>query len=419
MKYSSEHFEITKRFWDGTKEIEQNGQKVKVTLSLQTQVGREEAIQRAIKDLMARTLTRREETKEWDFNQAVKNVLLPKLKDWLEDDRTDFSEEAFDTWHAGSCKAVLDVLQEYYTNNDKDGSDVQYGKAQKIVNMTMKGLYCLKDAEKKNRYFEHCHIALDSFTLEWFKRNVIPWCGRDYNCWIKGLQEVSYTSQQGQLWLTNREGKQKKTVMREKLADCTPTDAEALTQYLRKTDKSVQPERIPEPYWTQLREVELSKVAAGGYFPADLTGSRMISWSVLPQLGGYHYGYDEYVRWIRVYFATNSTYTDEDAQKPLTAFQAEFYIWLEIQLELAAEAFYGQDIGKAEAVDEAQSKEGWPKQWKNDHMADKSLDEQFKWCKERFKEEPLENKMKYLNERIKKLNELFGNTEIAAQEVLQ
>ena len=92
---------------------------------------------------------------------------------------------------------------------------------------------------------------------------------------------------------------------------------------------------------------------------------------------------------------------------------------MEIQLELAAEAFYGQDIGKAEAVDEAQSKEGWPKQWTNDHMADKSLDEQFKWCKERFKEEPLENKMKYLNERIKKLNELFGNTEIAAQEVLQ
>ena len=156
-------------------------------------------------------------------------------------------------------------------------------------------------------------------------------------------------------------------------------------------------------------------MATGGYFPADLTGSRMISWSVLPQLGGYHYGYDEYVRWIRVYFATNSTYTDENAQKPLTAFQAEFYIWSEIQLELAAEAFYGQDIGKAEAVDEAQSKEGWPKQWKNDHMADKSLYEQFKWCKERFKEEPLGNKMKYLNERIKKLNELFGNTEIAAQ----
>lgn len=419
MKYSSEHFEITKRFWDGKKKIEENnenGKKVEKIIQLTfNKEGKEASIERAVMDLMARTLT--PTGKEGKFSEAVVIPLREKLDEWF-DSCEPITEETFDKWHAKTCGVVLDILREYYYN-DKAHNPVQYGKAQKIVNMTMKGLYCLPGSEQYEAHFRYCHIALDSFTLEWFKRNVIPWCKRDYNCWIKDLQEVSYASQQGQLWLTNRKGKQKKTVMREKLADCTPTDAEALTQYLRKTDKSVQPERIPEPYWTQLREVELSKVAAGGYFPADLTGSRMISWSVLPQLGGYHYGYDEYVRWIRVYFATNSTYTDEDAQKPLTAFQAEFYIWSEIQLELAAEAFYGQDIGKAEAVDEAQSKEEWSKQWENDHMADKSLDEQFKWCKERFKEEPLKNKMKYLNERIKKLNELFGNTEIAAQEVLQ
>ena len=411
MKYSSEHFEITKRFWDGKKKIEknnENGKKVEKVIQLTfSKEGKEASIERAVVDLMARTLT--PTGKEGKFSAAVVIPLREKLDEWF-DSCEPIIEEKFDKWHAEACGVVLDILREYYYN-DKDHNPVQYGKAQKIVNMTMKGLYCLPGSEEYEAHFRFCHIALDSFTLEWFKRNVIPWCERDYNCWIKGQQEASYASPQGQLWLANRKGKQKKTVMREKLADCTSADAKALAQYLRKADKAVQPERIPEPYWTQLREAELSKVAAGDYFPADLTSSRMLSWSVLPQLGGYHYGYDEYVRWIRVYFATNSTYTDEDAQKPLTAFQAEFYIWAEIQLEMAAEAFYGQDIGKVDAVDEAQSDKGWPEQWILDGMAAKSLDEKFKWCKDRFKEETLENKMKFLNERIKKLNELFENTE--------
>ena len=411
MKYSSEHFEITKRFWDGKKKIEknnENGKKVEKVIQLTfSKEGKEASIERAVVDLMARTLT--PTGKEGKFSAAVVIPLREKLDEWF-DSCEPIIEEKFDKWHAEACGVVLDILREYYYN-DKDHNPVQYGKAQKIVNMTMKGLYCLPGSEEYEAHFRFCHIALDSFTLEWFKRNVIPWCERDYNCWIKGQQEASYASPQGQLWLANRKGKQKKTVMREKLADCTSADAKALAQCLRKADKAVQPERIPEPYWTQLREAELSKVAAGDYFPADLTSSRMLSWSVLPQLGGYHYGYDEYVRWIRVYFATNSTYTDEDAQKPLTAFQAEFYIWAEIQLEMAAEAFYGQDIGKVDAVDEAQSDKGWPEQWILDGMAAKSLDEKFKWCKDRFKEETLENKMKFLNERIKKLNELFENTE--------
>lgn len=411
MKYSSEHSEITKRFWDGKKKIEknnENGKKVEKVIQLTfSKEGKEASIERAVVDLMARTLT--PTGKEGKFSAAVVIPLREKLDEWF-DSCEPIIEEKFDKWHAEACGVVLDILREYYYN-DKDHNPVQYGKAQKIVNMTMKGLYCLPGSEEYEAHFRFCHIALDSFTLEWFKRNVIPWCERDYNCWIKGQQEASYASPQGQLWLANRKGKQKKTVMREKLADCTSADAKALAQYLRKADKAVQPERIPEPYWTQLREAELSKVAAGDYFPADLTSSRMLSWSVLPQLGGYHYGYDEYVRWIRVYFATNSTYTDEDAQKPLTAFQAEFYIWAEIQLEMAAEAFYGQDIGKVDAVDEAQSDKGWPEQWILDGIAAKSLDEKFKWCKDRFKEETLENKMKFLNERIKKLNELFENTE--------
>ena len=44
-----------------------------------------------------------------------------------------------------------------------------YGKAQKIVNMSFKYLYCCEE-DSKNDYFKYCHMPLDSIILEWFKR---------------------------------------------------------------------------------------------------------------------------------------------------------------------------------------------------------------------------------------------------------
>lgn len=48
--------------------------------------------------------------------------------------------------------------------------DISYGKAQKIINMTFKYLYCLKNTEKYEKIFQNCHMPLDSFTLEWCRR---------------------------------------------------------------------------------------------------------------------------------------------------------------------------------------------------------------------------------------------------------
>ncbi len=53
-----------------------------------------------------------------------------------------------------------------------------YGKAQKIINMSFKYLFCCDDApgmvenSKYKEHFEYCHMPLDSFTLIWYKRNV-------------------------------------------------------------------------------------------------------------------------------------------------------------------------------------------------------------------------------------------------------
>lgn len=39
--------------------------------------------------------------------------------------------------------------------------------------MTFKYLYCCHDKHKYNDYFKYCHMPLDSFTLEWLKRNLV------------------------------------------------------------------------------------------------------------------------------------------------------------------------------------------------------------------------------------------------------
>lgn len=97
---------------------------------------------------------------------------------------SEINQDVFDTWHKNSCNIVLQCLEQFYVKDD-----VTYGKAQKIVNMTLKNAYCLEGAEKKNEYFTYCHIALDSYTLEWIKREILPW----HNEKIKG-KKISMSS---------------------------------------------------------------------------------------------------------------------------------------------------------------------------------------------------------------------------------
>ena len=93
------------------------------------------------------------------------------------------SEADFDEWHHDTAKLFLGVLNKYY---DK----AHYGKAQKIINMMFKHLYCMKFGKKDvwkvlcEEYFEHCHMPLDSFTLDWLNRKdgiaVCEWSNLEY-----------------------------------------------------------------------------------------------------------------------------------------------------------------------------------------------------------------------------------------------
>ena len=87
----------------------------------------------------------------------------------------------------------------------------------------------------------------------------------------------------------------------------------------------------------QMWRTDLQKQTEGWLAPKFVKGC-VSNWSLIPEKTASVYGYEEYVRWVRNYFMTNHAYQTETGEK-LTPFQAEFYIWPEIQLHLAAEAF--------------------------------------------------------------------------------
>ena len=125
----------------------------------------DKSIENAYKDIMVRTLKRKEIEKTSNNFKKFKNLILEYI------DKGTFPEASddFDKFHNKLCLSVLECLELEYV-------EVKYGKAQKLVNMTFKYLYCTKyisDNDKRS-LFDNCHIALDSIILEWLYKYVYP-----------------------------------------------------------------------------------------------------------------------------------------------------------------------------------------------------------------------------------------------------
>ena len=104
-----------------------------------------------------------------EYNVPKGGSFVQKFIDYFFKDPVELkSQKDFDDWHKEMCEEFLAVIGPKYQGG------LKYGKAQKIVNMTFKNAYCLQHNEIKEdqfeKYFEHCHMPLDSITLEWFKR---------------------------------------------------------------------------------------------------------------------------------------------------------------------------------------------------------------------------------------------------------
>lgn len=120
-----------------------------------------ECIRRAYKDLTVRTMTKRKDSEVEDL-AGTDEELYHAVNQWMKGQ----ADSDFDEWHQKTCEKVISHLKKRY-----EEKDCTVGKAQKIVNMTFKNLYALYVTnEKAVNSFEHCHLPLDSFTLEWFCR---------------------------------------------------------------------------------------------------------------------------------------------------------------------------------------------------------------------------------------------------------
>lgn len=79
-----------------------------------------------------------------------------------------FSSSAPSSWgdyckyHEKWCDDFINDLRPYAAT---------CGQAQKIINMTMKYIYCLS-SDKRN-HFKYCHMALDSYILAWYNKQKI------------------------------------------------------------------------------------------------------------------------------------------------------------------------------------------------------------------------------------------------------
>lgn len=237
-----------------------------------------------------------------EYNEPKDGSFVQKFIVFFEkpDNKNNATQDAFDAWHKEMCEEFLAVIGPKYQGG------LKYGKAQKIVNMTLKNAYCLKNKVNSkftncDKYYEYCHMPLDSLTLEWFKRT---------QTWLKDYCKNGHSK----------------------------GSFDFLCKYL------------PES-WSKMEEDS----------KADDK-----------------FGYETIQNRIRTYlkdYADKNKSTDQ--LQGYTPLQAEFFVWKNIQLELAAEGVYNKLF---------------------DFKADNEV------TKEDFKRKTLEEKLESLKEILNSLN---------------
>ncbi len=135
-------------------------------LSIKDEKHREYAIRKAYADMMPRTIKNLPECKEHKICQEKKEEIFS----WLNKEFEIFinsPSENFQEWHEKICDEFIERFNKNALVNKKD---IEFGKAQKIINMTFKYLRCFDDAAEHRNVFANCHMAIDSYIIDWYNR---------------------------------------------------------------------------------------------------------------------------------------------------------------------------------------------------------------------------------------------------------
>lgn len=134
------------------------------------------AVRKAYIDMSPRTLKSNDSENKQGLDPQKKAELFTALAEKIVAYMQHGTED-FEQWHHNVCTFFIEKFANILQQADKNPADATYGKAQKILNMTFKYAYCFDDAEAYAARFVPCHMALDSYILNWVK----DWYLDEYN----------------------------------------------------------------------------------------------------------------------------------------------------------------------------------------------------------------------------------------------
>ena len=132
------------------------------------------AVKKAYIDMSPRTLSGKKDGAE-NLDPQKKEELFGRLANQFVDYMKEGAED-FEVWHHNICAFFIKEFGDILEAAGRGRGDATYGKAQKIINMTFKYLYCYDDAAGYVDRFAPCHMALDSYILNW----VFDWYGETF-----------------------------------------------------------------------------------------------------------------------------------------------------------------------------------------------------------------------------------------------
>ena len=117
----------------------------------------EYAVNKAYIDMQPRTIKGHEIIK----TAKLRNDLADRFCKYFNDPAPS-TEYDFDKIHSDFCDFFLTELNKIFASTPQE-----FGKAQKVINMSFKYLYCFDDATSYLPHFTYCHMPIDSYTLNW------------------------------------------------------------------------------------------------------------------------------------------------------------------------------------------------------------------------------------------------------------
>ncbi len=160
------------------------------------------AVKKAYIDMTPRTIKGLADIHNKTFNEAFDNILSELADRFINYFKSAIkSETEFDNWHKDVCEKFQEDFNNLLENYNKETSQISYGKAQKIVNMTFKYIYCFDNninSDYFSDYFKYCHMTLDSYTLNWFLEDV--------RNWVKENNDFKFNKKEIHAWSNLREG---------------------------------------------------------------------------------------------------------------------------------------------------------------------------------------------------------------------